>query len=191
MAPAMRSADLLLPASLSSSLQLEVTVGAPETRTDRAATLIALSAIGTSSWLLVNAVYASAGWLGATAPEGYTIFSDLDLAIEVTNALPITLVLCAHPWLSGRLMLVSGGCICLACFGALFALLAYDAKLPSTSIGLLAAGSIAGGAASTSMVCFFGFAHMIAGSSGTVAMSIGIGLSGLLAQVGHAQLPSA
>ena len=142
----------------------------------------ALVSTGVSSWLLVNAVYASAGWLAASAPEGYTLFSDLDTAVEVANLVPIILVLVAKDWVSKHCVVLSGCCVFLGWLGALFVIFGYSLATETASAGLLFSGAVAGLSGSTSMIVFFGFSHAVAGRSGTVAMSVGVGFNGLLTQ---------
>lgn len=154
------------------------------------AVLLALFAIGLSSWLLVSGVFAAAVWHIDTAPEGYTLFAHLDAAVQGANVVPALLVLASPPgFVARRSVHLSAALLVLGVLGAVWLTAASDLRTSTASIGLLL-GAVAGGiVGSTSMSVFFplaastGVTSSVAISRSISAVSAGVGTCGVVAQV--------
>lgn len=153
------------------------------------AELLALFTIGLSSWLLVSGVFAAAVWHIDTAPEGYTLFAHLDVAVQSPNVVPALLVLTSpNDFVSRRCVPIAAALLVLGVLCAAWLTAASDLRTSTASIGLLI-GAVAGGVVgSTSMSVFFPLAastratNRVAISRSISAVSAGVGTCGVVAQ---------
>ena len=151
--------------------------------------LAALVAIGASSWTLVSGVFAAAVWEVHRAdppPEGYKLFSVLDLWVQLPNLLPAFLVLFSPPgWVPAHAERLTGALLFLGLVDAVWLALGSNIATKTDSIGLIL-GAVGGGLlGSTSMSVFFPWAATLGRSaaSSLTAISLGVGMCGLLAQL--------
>ena len=176
--------------SISTSVNAPLLRAEPPTMDWSSLELAALVAIGASSWTMVSGIFAAAVWeLEASAsppPEGYGLFAVLDLWTQLPNIVPAALVLFTPAgWLPSHAGHLTGVLLALGLADAIWLSNAASLRTSSDSIGLIVGAAAGGLLGSTSMVAFFPFAASIGRSAGTslTALSVGVGLCGLLAQL--------
>ena len=164
------------PARTSTTLKPSITATPPWVRAT------AFFVMGLGSWLCVTALFAEASYFVAHVPEGKAIFAQLDLAVQLSNVVPAALVLLL-PRVLDRHTTSLVGVLFLASLATCATLAgAWDAKAGNSSVALLAGGFGAGVVGTTSMVSFFPLAGPF-GVASISALSCGIGLCGLVAQL--------
>lgn len=146
---------------------------------------VALFLVGASSWTLVSGVFASAVWEIRSAPEGYALFSSIDVAVQVCNVAPAALVLLApEGWVDANSEHLTCSLLGLGlATAAWLCLVGSRLQTASTSLGLLIGAAAAGLVGTTAMVCFFPYAATFRGRVSVAALSAGVGACGLAAQI--------
>ena len=98
--------------------------------------------IGISSWLLVTGIFTECNVLvyNKISPEGKNIFAASDLAIEMGNVVPFTLVIYFSNFLDKNIKSIVGAVILFEIFTALFLAFTYNKIVANSSILFLAGG---------------------------------------------------